>query len=173
MKPVPRSSLHNTFSKETPSSSLKSLVRDSASSLSLTSSLYSSRKAKPLSVKALTENFEKFGATPPPLPQKSISKQLIPSKSVRQEILKAENKINVSAEAVSKPEIQTKSRPSKIIPKEMTKSEENLLADKFAPKMHTEIIILKVKNAEMPLGISINGGVDENSDIVVSFIIAL
>lgn len=164
----------NYLSKEVKSTTLShSTAKDLLHSP--TRSLLSSRKPQPISVKALMQNFEKFGSSPPPLPQKPmISKPHVPTKNVKNEIQKAENKISVSTENIAKSDVLTEIRPkprlSRIsIPLEVRKSEDNLANARLSEKLNTETVILKLNNAESILGISITGGVDENSDIVVMF----
>lgn len=164
--------VRNYPSKEETTTKLTYSLSKDSSPFGSTSSLLSSRKPKPISVKALTQNFEKFGASPPPLPQKILpTKPQIPTRSVRSEILKAENKISVSSENISKPalsEARPKPRLSKVTPIEIGKSVESLLEEKSTDIPSTEIVILQLKNSESILGVSLIGGSDENSDIMVS-----
>lgn len=100
-----------------------------------------------------------------------VTKPLIPTRNVRNEILKAENKISVSTENIPKAdvvEVRPKPRQSKITPLEVRKSEENLASSKFTEKLSTDTVILQLSNPESILGISVTGGADENADIVVS-----
>lgn len=120
----------------------------------------------------MLQNFEKFGSAPHPPPHKTpVTKLKIPTKNVKNEIQKAENKITIADETLPKPlpvETRQKPRLSKVTPLEVRKSEENLVDEKFSNKVSSETITLKLKNAESILGISIIGGTDENSDITVS-----
>lgn len=126
------------------------------------------RKSTPINVKALTQNFEKFGSSTPPLPQKvpAYKSQLI-TKNVKAEILKTESKILNNGDSgikrVSKPEVKPK--PKQLVPPlKLDKTD----GDLDTSRLGTETVVLRLETLGSSLGITLSGGVDENKEITVS-----
>nr|CAI5831507.1 unnamed protein product [Callosobruchus analis] len=133
------------------------------------------RNHKPINVKVLKANFENFGSSPPPMPQKVANFKLPKvKKSVTAEISTIEQAIASSPQ--HSPEIKKAKSVENIKPSEVKSKKlfERGLVDKVekferasCQDSNVLTMVLTLDTLESNLGVALTGGADENKEITV------
>ncbi|KAG5893337.1 hypothetical protein JTB14_037495 [Gonioctena quinquepunctata] len=168
VKPLPRS-----FSLSNSSPSIPTLTKtlEQTRESRMSRNFYSgNRKSAPINVKALMENFENFGSSPPPLPQNVPSfKPPKPTRNIKADIVKKE--IEISPKVINELAVE-KSKKSEVSPARIVKPRRLSLEKNAKPVEKNEevkqtTIVLKSEFVGSSLGITLAGGTDENKEITV------